>query len=108
MMNYVFKLLLTINSLSLSLMVFLIKEGVTINSLHPYLSNVIYFIIIILFTAVILFFIRFLDNDVIEQGNISAIEPANDALLPSYLGYFTIALIVPNIEIFICVFQFPS
>jgi len=104
MMNYFFKLLLTIDSLSLSLMVFLIKEGVTINSLHLYLSYVIYFAVIVLFTAVILFFIRYLDNDVIEQGCILTIEPANDAFLPSYLGYFFVALSVPNIEIFLCVF----
>lgn len=104
MMNYFFKFLLTIDSLSLSLMVFLIKEGVTINLLHLYLSYVIYFAVIVLFSAVILFFIRYLDSDVIEQGCILTIEPANDAFLPSYLGYFFVALSVPNIEIFICVF----
>jgi len=103
-MSYIFKFLLTIDSLSLSLLVFLIKEGVTINSFPPYLSDVIYFVVIVLFTAVILFFIKFLDTDTMEPGSILAIEPANDTFLPSYLGYFFVALSIPNIEVFICVF----
>ena len=111
-MNYLFKFLLTINSLSLSLIVFLIKDGMVMNSLHHNLSNLpalisytLYFVIIILFTFAILLLIRFLDTDVIEPGSLVSIEPANDAFLPSYLGYFFVALSVPNFEIFIAVFS---
>ena len=111
-MNHVFKLLLTINSLSLPLMVFLIKEGVVINSLYPKLSGIpalmsyfIYFILVVLFTALIMILIQFLDTDTIEKGSILTIESANDTFLPIYLGYFFIALIVPDIEIFIIIFS---
>ena len=110
-MEHIFKLFLTINSLLLSLMVFFIKEGIVVNSLYPFFLNlpniisyVIYFIIIILFTKLSLFLIHFLDTDTIKASSISSIEPANDAFLPSYLGYFFVALSVPNIEVFICIF----
>ena len=36
-MGYIFKLFLTVISLSLSFVVFLIKEELVINSWHPYL-----------------------------------------------------------------------
>lgn len=45
-----------------------------------------------------------LDTDTIDKNSISVIEPANDAFLPSYLGYFFVALSVPNIEVFLYVF----
>ena len=48
--------------------------------------------------------INFLGTDTMEAGSISVIEPANDAFLPSYLGYFFVALSIPNIEVFIYVF----
>ena len=110
-MGHIFKLFLTLNSLSLSLMVFFIKEGIVLNSLHPYLSNlpniisyVVYFLMIVMFTKLSMLLIHFLDTDTIEAGSISTIEPANDAFLPSYLGYFFVALSVPNIEVFLCIF----
>ena len=121
MMEYIFKFFLTLNSLLLSLMVFLIKEEIVINSLHPCLSNspniityILYFVIILITTWLSMQLTNSLDTDEIDEGSISVIEPANDAFLPSYLGYFFVALSVPNIEVFlyvfgiICVFIFYS
>jgi len=120
-MELIFKFVLTLNSLLLSLMVFLIKEGFVVNSLHPSLSSlpkiityILYFVIVLIFTWLIIQLANFLDTDTIDAGSISVIEPANDAFLPSYLGYFFVALSVPNIEVFlyvfgiICVFIFHS
>lgn len=120
-MGHIFKLFLTLNSLLLSLMVFLIKEGLVINSLHPYLSSlpdiisyILYLFIVLILTWLSMRFTNFLDTDTIDMGSISVIEPANDAFLPSYLGYFFVALSVPNFEVFlyvfgiICVFIFYS
>jgi hypothetical protein len=111
MIEYIFKLFLTLNSLLLSLMVFLIKEEITINPLHPYLSSLpavifylLYFGFIFLLTLISIHLTNFLDTDTIDKLSISAIEPANDAFLPSYLGYFFVALSAPNIEVFFCVF----
>lgn len=110
-MEHVFKFCLTLNSLSLSLMVFLVKEETVINSLHPCLSNlpniityILYFIVILITTWLSMQLTNFLDTDEIDEGSISVIEPANDAFLPSYLGYFFVALSVPNIEVFFYVF----
>ena len=92
-------------------MVFFIKEGTVINSLHQNLSNLpnivtysLYFDVVLIFTWLSIHFTNFLDTDVIDNGAITAIEPANDAFLPSYLGYFFVALSVPSMEIFIYVF----
>jgi len=110
-MEHIFKFVLTLNSLLLSLMVFLIKEGFVINSLYPYLSSlpaiisyILYFLVVLILTWLSMQLINFLGTDTIEAGSISVIEPANDAFLPSYLGYFFVALSIPNIEVFIYVF----
>jgi len=110
-MERIFKLFLTLNSLLFALMVFLIREGIVINALTPrflnlptIISYIIYFVMIMVFTKLSILLISFLDTDKIEAGSITVIEPANDAFLPSYLGYFFVALSVPNIEVFLYVF----
>lgn len=111
MIEHIFKLFLTLNSLLLSFMVFLIKEEMVLNSLHPYLSNlpkiityILYFMMVLIFTWLSLQLTNFLSGDTIDAGSISVIEPANDAFLPSYLGYFFVALSIPNIDVFLFVF----
>lgn len=110
-MEILFKLLLTLNSLSLSLIVFLIKEEIVVKSLQPYLSEftplvsfVLYFFIILICTFFILKLGNYLGLDSVDKGSISVVEPANDSFLPSYLGYFFVALSVPTFEVFIFVF----
>ena len=110
-MEAIFKLLLTLNSLLLSLIVFLVKEQIVITPLHSYFSVLpdifsfcFYFLVVLIFTWLILKFSNYLGTDTIASGSISAIEPANDSFLPSYLGYFFVALSVPNIKVFIFVF----
>lgn len=120
-MEHIFKLFLTLNSLLLALIVFLIKEGIVINSLYTCFSNlpdtisyILYLLVVLILTWISMQLTNFLDTDTIDAGSISVIEPANDAFLPSYLGYFFVALSVPNIEVFlyvfgiICVFIFYS
>lgn len=41
---------------------------------------------------------KLLGKDAMNQGDIENVEYANDAFLPSYLGYFFVALDVPNLE----------
>lgn len=115
-MNFLFRLLLTFNSTSLIIVVYLIKSGHLLNKLHlklahlpHFISYIVYFIIPILLTLASLFFSRFLEIDSIEsENNIQAIievEQANNAFLPSYLGYFFVALSVPFGETLIYVFS---
>lgn len=103
-----FKIFMTINSLLLAGMIFLVKEQFFINYLMNfphYISYLVYFLIVILFSWLSLYFAKqHLDTDEIEEGAFIGIEPANDVFLPSYLGYFFVALSVPNLEMFIVVF----
>lgn len=131
-MSYIFRLFLIINSLSLSFLIFAIDKKVTLEWMEPIFCNIcsfavgkniltefignnfyimlnissylFYFTCIILLSIVSVYFIKFLSSDSIEQDTLTNIEPANDAFLPSYLGYFFVALSVPDIEIFFVVF----
>src|SRR3990167_6499245 len=131
-MSYIFRFFLIINSLSLSFLIFPIDKKVTLEWMEPFFCNIcsfavgkniltefignnfysmlnissylFYFTCIILLSIVSVYLINFLSNDSIEQDTLTNIEPANDAFLPSYLGYFFVALSVPDIEIFFVVF----
>lgn len=114
-MNILFRLFLAFNSTSLILVVFLIKVGKTLNSLHPCLeemphavSYIIYILVTVLLTYISLLLSKYLDFDSVEsekgESAVKAIELANNSFLPSYLGYFFVALSVPNFETLIFVF----
>jgi hypothetical protein len=116
-MNFLYRLLLTFNATSLILVIFLIKEKIVVNELHPwlycledYISYLIFFTIPITTTFLSLKLIRFLGKDYIRKGSIAQIEQANNAFLPSYLGYFFVALGVPHCDtlfyVFIILFVF--
>lgn len=114
--NLFFRLFLTFNATSLILVVFLVKEEVTVNNLNPYLeglpsfvSYIIYFLVPVIFTFLSVLLAKGLGDDSIEKEEntnspITAIEQANNAYLPSYLGYFFVALSVPFYDTLIFVF----
>lgn len=114
-MNRIFRLFLAFNSTSLIIVVYLIKAGVTIRfvpscvAIIPnYVSYFIYIIISVLLTYISLLLSKYLDFDSVEsekgESAVKAIELANNSFLPSYLGYFFVALSVPNFETLIFVF----
>lgn len=120
-MRYLFKILLTINSLSLTLSVYLVKSDFLLNSLTSpafdkkineficnlpnFISYALYFIISIFFTYISILLIRFLDDEVLSSNTIKTVETANDSFLPSYLGYFFVALSINDIYVLIYVFS---
>jgi len=117
MLNLIYRLFLTFNSTSLLVVVYSVKEQYVINwcDLHPkleiipnYVSYIIYFTIPVLLSFISLFLARFLDVDSLEKTNdtskIAEVEQANNAFLPSYLGYFFVALSVPYFETLIFIF----
>ncbi len=113
MINFLYKILLTFNSTSLLLVVYWIKEQHLINwsSISPKLANIpdfvsygIYFFIPVLLTLFSLWLAKFLDNDNIDKSKITEVEQANNAFLPSYLGYFFVALSVTHCETLIYIF----
>jgi hypothetical protein len=110
-MNIIYRLLLTFNATSLILVIFLIKEDIALINLHEkictlphYVSFICYFSIPILFTYISLLLAKYLGNSNIKKGSIIEVENANNAFLPSYLGYFFVALSVNNYETLIFVF----
>ncbi len=115
MVNLLFRLFLTFNATSLIIVVYLVKSQIVLNGLHPfmvdmphYVSYIIYFAVPVLFTYLSLLLADRLSDDSIEMENeksaIREIEQANNAYLPSYLGYFFVALSVPYCDTLIFVF----
>jgi len=130
--TYIFRLFLIINSLSLSFFIFAIHKNITLEWIEPIFykvstlvlkqnvlieflndnfynllnlsSYIFYLICIVLLSIASIYFINLLSDDAIEEDTLTNIEPANDAFLPSYLGYFFVALSVPDIEMFFVIF----
>lgn len=99
MLNILYQIFLTINATSLIIVVFLIKTQVQIGCLDHYprwISYIIFICIPIFLTGVSLLLTHLLSDDDIE--GIRDVEQANNAFLPSYLGYFFVALSVPYCE----------
>ena len=104
-MNLLFRWFLAFNASSPLLVVYLIKAGVTITIVPPcilhvpdFFSYAVYILAAIISTAISIFLSAHLDKTDMEIGAIESVEYANDAFLPSYLGYFFVALDVPNTE----------
>lgn len=106
-MNFLFRLLLTFNATSLIIVVYLVKEHYLIEKFIPpfsiayseIISYIIYAGIPLLLTYLSLRLSKYLDSDSIESDRhpiIREIEQANNAFLPSYLGYFFVALSISD------------
>lgn len=127
MINFLYRLFLTFNSTSLLIVIFLVKEQETIKwpqalmFIPDYASYIIYFLIPVFLTWLSLFLAKLLANDSlgktlevhekddgkeqrVQISKIIEVEQANNAFLPSYLGYFFVALSVPYIETLLFVF----
>lgn len=66
-----------------------------------YFLAIIYLIFLLLFSKAILILLRKISTtDEINKGSVEEIEIAVDSFLPSYLGYFFVALSIPNIRVF--------
>lgn len=106
MLNFLYQIFLTINATSLIIVVFMIKEHTVIPLLSNYpnwVSYTIFIFIPVILTYISLIQTRYLSNDDIG-GNIKDIEQANNTFLPSYLGYFFVALSVSDWETLIFIF----
>ncbi|SKC77641.1 hypothetical protein SAMN05660236_3617 [Ohtaekwangia koreensis] len=98
MLNFLFRLFLAFNSTALIVVVYFIKSGIAINICSPFVicipkgvSYLIYIISMLYLTYFSLLLSKSLSCDSIDDGIVS-IEYANDSFLPSYLGYFFVAL----------------
>ncbi|ELI1837862.1 hypothetical protein SBW85_00870 [Vibrio plantisponsor] len=107
-MNTIYRLLLTFNATSLLVIIFLVQKKYTLGHFYPqylllaempnFVSYVGYFLIPVLLTGFSIFLSSLLGQDDFKPQEISSIEHANNSFLPSYLGYFFVALSVGNWE----------
>ena len=105
-MNLLFRLLLTFNATSLLVIVFLVQKGYSLNFFfkeYCWLSYIptgvsygLYFLIPVLFTGLSIILSSRLGKDEFKRDEIYGIEHANNSFLPSYLGYFFVALSIGN------------
>lgn len=100
MANIIYRLFLTLSATSLLLIVFVVKERVTFNikflecniSVYPAFTGLLLFLLPLVLTRIVLFFSSSLGHDSFQKGSITEIQYANNSFLPSYLGYFFVAL----------------
>ena len=63
-----------------------------------------YFLVPVLLTGLSILLSPLLGKDGFDKGSIESIEHANNSFLPSYLGYFFVALSIPNYETLVFVY----
>lgn len=103
--NILFRLLLTFNATSLLIIIFLVQKKYTLfcffqnvqgfqwlNSTPHILSYLFYFLIPIILTKASLILSVRLGKDEFKKDEVISVEYANNSFLPSYLGYFFVAL----------------
>ena len=99
MLYYPFKLLLTIDSVIMLPIVFCVKCGIRIIPSSIWCSLILCFFVPIVLTVIVLRICNRLPQDSMEQGSILQIEQADTECLPVYLGYFFVALSIPDGQI---------
>jgi hypothetical protein len=114
MTNISFRLLLTFNATSLLLIVFLVQNGCTLGNFFPqytslgklpnFVSYISYILVPILLTGASILLSSGLGKDPFKKGEVISIEHANNSFLPSYLGYFFVALSISSWEALIFVY----
>lgn len=115
MMNIAYRLLLTITATSLLLIIFVVQKKFTLGyffekctylvELPNAISYAIYLLIPIALSGLSIFLSRYLGKDEFKAGQVVDIEHANNSFLPSYLGYFFVALSIGNWETLIFVYS---
>ncbi|MGA4445855.1 hypothetical protein ACPA0O_01030 [Ectopseudomonas chengduensis] len=113
-MDILFRILLTLNATSLLILVFVAKEGIQLGSMFPsliflaeipsWISYLAYMLIPVALTKIIILVSVFLPERNFERGSIIEIGHANNSFLPSYLGYFFVALSIPDVDVLIFVY----
>lgn len=101
------RVLLTLNATSLLIVIYQIKDPFLfpeLGGIPHYLLNVCLLLIPALLTGLSIRLSGKLGKDSFDAGEVTSIEYANNAFLPSYLGYFFVALSVPNLETLIFVY----
>ena len=105
-MEIIFKLFLTFNATSTMIVVYLIKERyylLCLEKLPIWASYIVFLLVPVILTIFSLLMEKLLSKDNIECKLLS-VEEANNTFLPSYLGYFFVALGVETTEAMVFVY----
>ncbi|MBD8043366.1 hypothetical protein H9638_06015 [Arthrobacter sp. Sa2BUA2] len=105
--TFLLRLLLTFNATSLLVVIYQVKEPFLFLQFGDgirYGLSVALIMVPILFTSLGILLSRTLGRDAIEAGSIASIEHASNVFLPSYLGYFFVALSIPDIRTLLFVY----
>ena len=103
-MKKVYNFLLALASTSPMILIFTVNAQIVIlPTMRPHLSYLLVLFGIILINALGMFFFRFLSKDSIE-GKLKNLELANSNFLPSYLGYFFVAVSITRMDTFLLVY----
>lgn len=111
MINLAFRIVLTFNATSLLVIIFLVQKGYTLGyflgnsnlkiffeKIPNIISYLTYLLIPLISTWVSIILSSKLGKDSFGRDEVASIEHANNSFLPSYLGYFFVALSVANWE----------
>lgn len=100
-MEFIYRVLLTFNSTSIILVIYLIQNKYYLLCLENrplWVSHIMFLMLPLVSTGISLLLKRYLSPDSIEC-EITGVELANHGFLPSYLGYFFVALSVNDVEV---------
>lgn len=93
-MNFIFRLLLTINATSWMLVIYGIKEGMTIHPIPLHIFGIVLLAIPIILSLISIKISSFLGSDSIT--GCQEFSLADNEFLPTYLGYFFVSLSVSD------------
>ncbi|MCF5509071.1 hypothetical protein SO486_16620 [Pseudomonas salmasensis] len=114
--NTLFRLLLTFNATSLLVIVYMVQREITfggfiadpslpgLKTAISGLSYALYLAVPIVLTGLSLRLSRRLGSDTFQPGQVVSIEHANNSFLPSYLGYFFVALSINSFQTLVFVY----
>ncbi len=106
-LNNIYRLLLTFNATSTMVVIYLIKEKyylLLLQNATIWLSHILFALVPLLFTLISIWMKGLLSKDDINYEMLN-IEEANNSFLPSYLGYFFVALSVNSVETMIFIYS---
>lgn len=106
--DIIFKFMLTLGALNIMIGIFLMKEKIYLVNFgfnQCIESGVIYFFVAFIISVLpILLASLLIKEEFIKENSIDTIQSAKHIFLPNYLGYFFVALSIPNVESFVFVF----
>ena len=107
-MNFLFKLLLTVNSTSWMLIVYVIRCNFTLFSMLPWIFHIALVILVLGLSWITLLLSSFFGEESIQSCKEFSL--ADNEFLPVYLGYFFVSLSIPDcytmLALYLIVFVF--